>query len=121
MKTHFLFYGDSQLNEERTLHYYLKKSLSRLTLELKVLDMLVFIKTLTGKTLSINFKWEDTVGRVKEYIQDKEGRIYPDRHALSLAGDQLEDSRTMVSYNISNGTYCHFGTNFFLFFTVFYS
>lgn len=69
-------------------------------------DILIFIKTLTGKTLAFDVDSYGTVEEVKAKIQHREG-IPVDQQRLIYVGRGLESSKTLASYNIHDGSMLH--------------
>uniref|UniRef100_A0A452YSC3 Ubiquitin-like domain-containing protein n=1 Tax=Aegilops tauschii subsp. strangulata TaxID=200361 RepID=A0A452YSC3_AEGTS len=97
----------AKLEDGRTLADYNVQKESTLHLVLRLRGgTTIKVKTLTGKEIEIDIDPTDTVDRIKERVEEKEG-IPPVQQRLIFAGKQLADDKTAKDYNIKGGDVLH--------------
>ena len=102
-----LLHRGQQLEDEYTLDDYQIDKNATLSLVMRLRGgMYIFVKTLNGKTITIEVNPDEEVSKIKAKIKDKEG-IPPHEQRLIYAGKQLEDKEPLSSYNIQRDSTLH--------------
>lgn len=68
--------------------------------------MQIYVKSLTGKTTTLDVESTDMIEEVKQKIRVKDGIAEADQR-LIYGGQQLEDSRTLADYSVQKESVLH--------------
>ena len=105
-----LYLDNKELEDDKTLFDYKIKNESKINMFLNYKKFVngyqIFIKTLTGKTITMNAYPEYSIGLLKLLIFEKEN-IYTDQQRLVFSGRQLSDNYTLDDYNIQKESTIH--------------
>jgi ubiquitin-like protein Nedd8 len=89
-----------------TNHHKFRRRRTRTSLEEVLAKMMIKVKTLTGKEVELDVEVSDTIVRIKERMEEKEG-IPPIQQRLIFGGKQMHDEKTAKDYNIEGGSVIH--------------
>jgi hypothetical protein len=68
--------------------------------------MMIFVKTLTGKIITIEVEVNNTFSDIKKKIEDQEG-IPVESQRLTIAGKQVSDDKTVLDCDLQTVTIVH--------------
>ena len=92
--------------EDYNFDYYIESRIDTLDLSKYKKDKQLFVKTLTGKTTTINFSSDMKTCELKQLIQDKEG-CPPNQQTLVYKGNFLKNFDKLDKYNLKNEATIH--------------
>eukprot|EP00617_Octactis_speculum_P004996 CAMPEP_0185791254 /NCGR_PEP_ID=MMETSP1174-20130828/158269_1 /TAXON_ID=35687 /ORGANISM="Dictyocha speculum, Strain CCMP1381" /LENGTH=123 /DNA_ID=CAMNT_0028486179 /DNA_START=431 /DNA_END=802 /DNA_ORIENTATION=- len=102
-----LIFGGKQLEGQKTLADYDVKEDSTFHMVLRLRGgMQLFVKTLDGKTVTVDAEEEDTIEDIKNRIMEKEG-VPTDQQRLIFGGKQLEGQKTLADYDVKEDSTFH--------------
>ncbi|KAL5851770.1 hypothetical protein ACOSQ3_006888 [Xanthoceras sorbifolium] len=99
-----LFYAGKKLEDSKTIACYDIKD--KFVLELLPPQIQIFVKTWSGKTVTLDVQLSDTIKDVKDKLFDKV-HIPPELQNFVFAGKQLEENRDLASYNVQEHSTLH--------------
>jgi ubiquitin C len=101
-----LRYDGTPMDNHKRIGYYSIPNNAIIDIELRDYELMVFIKTLTGQTITVRVTPRDTVGDVKQKIFEQEG-IPVDRQRMIFVGEQLNDNHRLLDYRIEHESAVH--------------
>ena len=101
-----LRYDGRRIDTYYRIGYYSIPDGAVIEVELRDYELMVFLKTLTGQTITVKVTPRDSVGDVKQKIFEQEG-IPVDRQRMIFVGEQLNDNHRFLNYRIEHESAVH--------------